>query len=64
MVKLITPTPSRNFVRGWSTAGSGHRGIDYGWQISNPSETQKILAAAAGKVVGVYSGNGYNGGCC
>ena len=62
MVKLIIPTPSRNFVRGWSTAGAGHRGIDYGWQTANPAETQKILAAAAGKVIEVYSGNGYNGG--
>lgn len=62
MVTLIKPTPSNNLVRGWSTAGAGHRGIDYGWQTANPSETQKILAAAAGKVIEAYSGNGYNGG--
>ncbi len=62
MVKLIKPTPSNNLVRGWSTAGAGHRGIDYGWETANPSETQKILAAAAGKVIETYSGNGYNGG--
>lgn len=62
MVKLIKPTPSNNLVRGWSTAGAGHRGIDYGWQNANPAETQKITAAATGTVIDVYTGNGYNGG--
>lgn len=62
MTKLIKPTPSNNLVRGWSTAGSGHRGIDYGWMNANPEETQKILCAAPGRVLDVYSGSGFNGG--
>jgi Membrane proteins related to metalloendopeptidases len=62
MTVLIKPTPSTNLVRGWSTAGAGHRGIDYGWQVSNPGETQKILAAADGTVIDAYTGSGFNGG--
>lgn len=62
MVVLIRPTPSTYLVRGWSTTGAGHRGIDYGFLIANPAETQKITAAADGTVIDVYTGTGYNGG--
>lgn len=62
MTTLIRPTPSTNFVRGWSTAGSGHRGLDYGWLLANPAESMKIFAAAAGTVIEVYAGDGYNSG--
>lgn len=59
MVIAIKPTPSNYRSRGWSTAGSGHRGIDYGYEHANPGETQKILAALPGKVIEVHSGNGF-----
>lgn len=62
MVKLIKPTPSTNFVRGWITTGSGHRGLDYGYVLGKVQESTKILAAAAGKVISVYEGAGFNYG--
>ena len=62
MTTLVKPTPSNYFVRGWSTAGSGHRGIDYGYEKNNVENSTKILAAADGVVIDVYTGSGYNQG--
>lgn len=60
MTTLVKPTPSNNLSRGWIPGT--HRGIDYGWQTSRPEESMKILAAAAGIVLDVYTGSGYNQG--
>ena len=58
MTKLVRPTPSTNFVRGFNNAN--HRGIDYGHNYTEKS--MEILAAAPGTVIDTYTGNGYNGG--
>lgn len=58
MTKLVRPTPSTNFVRGFDNAN--HRGIDYGHNYTEKS--MEILAAAPGTVIDTYTGSGYNGG--
>lgn len=58
MTKLVRPTPSTNFVRGFNNAT--HRGIDYGHNYTENS--MEILAAAPGTVIDTYTGGGYNGG--
>lgn len=60
-MKLVKPTPSNNYVRGWKV-NPRHSGIDYGWQISRLVESRKVLAAAPGTVVATQDGGGWNNG--
>ena len=60
MTVLQRPTPSTYQSRGW-IEGS-HRGIDYGWLNADPEGSMQILAAADGRVIDTYTGDGYNGG--
>lgn len=60
MTKLILPVKSAGQKnRGF---GNGHDGIDYGWYNADPTNTQKVYAAAAGKVVYLYNGGGWGNG--
>jgi hypothetical protein len=59
MTTLTRPTPSTNYVRGFNAT---HRGDDWGWQNYDPVKTQRVLAAAPGKVVSVTNDGGYNQG--
>lgn len=58
MTTLVRPTPSTYTSRGW--IDGSHRGIDYGYLIADVDTSTRILAAAAGTVLDVYAGTGYN----
>ena len=60
MTTLSSPAPWGWKSRGW-VSGS-HRGIDYGWYNADPAGSRRVVAAAGGRVVEVYSGGGYNQG--
>lgn len=60
MSTLINPAP-----RGWQSQGwvdGSHRGTDKGFYNADLEGTKEIVAAAAGKVISVYTAGGYNGG--
>jgi len=46
----------------YNSQNDRHEGIDYGWYNADPAGSQRVFAAAAGKVVSVNDGGGYNGG--
>lgn len=57
---LTSPAPWGWESRGW-VEGS-HRGIDYGWYNANIAGSRRVVAAAPGRVVEVYSLGGFNQG--
>lgn len=53
MVTLRRPVePDAWFRRGF---GDGHRGDDWGWLYAAPARTQRVYAAAPGRVVSTYT---------
>lgn len=46
----------------YNSSTDRHEGIDYGWYTADPAGSQRVFAAAAGKVVSVSSDGSYNGG--
>lgn len=68
MTRLISPAPKglegipfgymQKPYAPWNT----HRGDDWKWRVLNPIASRKVVASAAGKVVSVYGGGGYNEG--
>lgn len=59
-MKLQRPVNHNYQTRGW--INGSHRGIDYGWLNANPEGSKQVYAAASGRVVTAYKGNGYNQG--
>lgn len=60
MTTLVNPAPKGVRGRGWIPGT--HRGVDFGFYNADPEGTKINVAAAAGTVVSVYGGGGYNGG--
>jgi murein DD-endopeptidase MepM/ murein hydrolase activator NlpD len=63
MTKLALPVGKADQKnRGWIVGAGRHSGIDYGWYNADPVGSQRVYAAAAGRVASVYNAGGWNDG--